>query len=143
MQKKTIYRLASLLLVISMLFSANLVVHATGNSAPANTTLAPIVPVADAYVISTSATTNYGTALNVRVDGSPITNSYLRFVVSGLNGATIQSAALRIYANSTSPAGFTVNAVSNNTWGETTINYGNAPAAGSTINTTPAFGMLT
>ena len=143
MQKKTIYRLASLLLVFSMLFSANLVVHATGNFAPANTTLAPFTPVADAYVISTSATTNYGTTLNVRVDGSPITNSYLRFAVSGLNGAAVQSATLRIYANSTSPAGFDVKAISNNTWGETTINYGNAPAAGSTIKSVAAFGAGT
>ena len=138
MQKKTIYRLASLLLVISMLFSANLVVRATGNSAPANTALAPFTPVADAYVISTSATTNYGTATNLRVDSSPITNSYLRFTVSGVNGATVQSAVLRIYANTANPSGFAVKSVADNSWSESAINYSNAPAAGATLNSSTA-----
>ena len=138
MQKKTIYRLASLLLVISMLFSANLVVHATGNSAPANTALAPFTPVADAYVMSSTTTTNYGTASNLRVDSSPVTNSYLRFTVSGVNGATVQSAVLRIYANSANPSGFAVKSVADNSWSESAITYSNAPAAGSTINSSAA-----
>jgi Calcineurin-like phosphoesterase len=139
MQKKTIYRLASLFIVISMLFSANLVVHATGNSAPTSATLAPFTPVADAYVISTSATTNYGTATNLRVDSSPVTNSYLRFTVSGVNGATVQSAVLRIYANSANTTGFAVKSVASNTWAENTITYSNAPVAGATIKNSVAF----
>jgi hypothetical protein len=71
-----------------------------GQMAKAATTTFTFKPVADAYVISTSASTNYGKTTNIRIDNSPITRSYLRFSVSGLNGATVQSATLRIYANS-------------------------------------------
>ena len=56
MQKKTIYRLASMLLVISMLFNANLVVHANGNSALVKAALAPFTLVADAYMNTTTPT---------------------------------------------------------------------------------------
>jgi hypothetical protein len=62
-------------------------------------------------------------------------NSYLRFSVSGL-GATVTKATLRIYANSASTSGIGVTAESNTTWGETTLNYSNAPALGSLLGTT-------
>jgi len=68
----------------------------------------------------------------VRVDGSPIVRSYLRFNVQGLNG-TINKVTLRIFANSASSSSLVVNSVSNNTWTETTINYNNAPPIGSSI----------
>jgi len=133
MNKKPIYRLAGLFLLISLLIGTNLVVRATAQSAPASASALSFNPVADAYVIQTSASTNYGTAVSLRVDGSPITRSYLRFVVNGLNGAAIQSAILRIYASSANTTGFSVQAESNNTWVETAITWSNAPAAGSTI----------
>jgi acid phosphatase len=89
-------------------------------------------------VSSSYPTTNYGTGTTIRVDGSPDVHSYLRFAVSGLNGATVSSAELRIYANSASSAGVAVDTVSDNTWGETTITYANMPALGSSINTSAA-----
>lgn len=140
MQKKTPYRLACLIILITLLVGTNLVMHARGDSAPGNAAGIPLKPVADAYVISTSPTTNYGTGASLRVDGSPMTVSYLRFVVTGLNGAALQSALLRIYANSANTKGFSVQAVSDNSWVENRINYSNAPAAGSTINSSKAFG---
>jgi hypothetical protein len=106
-----------------------------GQMAKAATTTLTFKPVADAYVISTSASTNYGKATIIRVDNSPITRSYLRFSVSGLNGATVQSATLRIYANSNNSTGYTANTLSNNTWTETGITYSNAPAPGTAIKT--------
>ena len=106
-----------------------------GQMAKAATTTLTFKPVADAYVISTSASTNYGKTTNIRVDNSPITRSYLRFSVSGLNGAAVQSATLRIYANSKNSTGYTVNTLSNNTWTETGLTYNNAPASGTTIKT--------
>ncbi len=93
------------------------------------------VPQADAYVNSSYPSTNYGTSTQLRVDDSPIVNSYVRFTVSGLNGASITSVQLRLYANSSGSAGINALAVADNTWGETTITYSNAPAMGSTIAT--------
>ncbi len=110
---------------------------------PTNTPAMPVVPsvtfvpIADSYVSSSNPTVNYGTSTQIRIDGSPITNSYLRFSVSGLSG-TVTSATLRIYANSSLSAGYEVHRVADNTWGETTINYSNAPAFGGTVNTSGA-----
>jgi hypothetical protein len=69
--------------------------------------------------------------------------SYLRFTVSGLGGAAVQSAMLRVYANSANSAGFSVLALADNTWGETTITYSNAPTPGSTIKSSAGFGSGT
>ena len=89
-------------------------------------------PAADSYVDSSSPSTNHGTETQIRVDGSPTVNSYLRFNVTGVSGA-VTSATLRIYANSAQSTGFAVHAVSGTTWGETTINYSNAPALHPTV----------
>jgi hypothetical protein len=89
-------------------------------------------------VISTSAGSNYGTATNLRVDNSPVTHSYLRFIVSGLSG-NVQSAILRIYANSANTTGFSVHSVADNTWTESGITYTNSPAVGSVIKSSASF----
>ncbi len=94
-------------------------------------------PVADAYVDPTYPTTNYGTSTQLRVDGSPAVKSYLRFSVAGLSGSVTQ-ATLRIYANSTQSTGVTVSRVADNTWSETAINAGNAPAVGSALGSSGA-----
>jgi hypothetical protein len=78
-------------------------------------------------------TTNYGTSTQVRVDGSPLVWSYLRFDVQGLSGTVVTSATLRIYANSASSTGYTLYGVSDNTWTETGITYSNAPTMGSQL----------
>ena len=57
---------------------------------------------ADTYVNSGSPTSNYGSATVWRVDGSPDLHAYLRFTVQGLAGYSIQSAYLKVYANSSS-----------------------------------------
>jgi hypothetical protein len=89
------------------------------------------VPQGDAYVDSSNPNTNYGTSKTLYVDNSPIKNSYIQFNVSGLSKAP-SKATLRIFANSTSTAGFDVYSVSNNSWTEIGITYSNAPAFAST-----------
>ena len=89
---------------------------------------------ADTFVIAEFPDNSYGGSTIMRVDGSPIARSYLRFAVSGLNGASIVSAKLRIFANSSNSAGYSVAALSDNNWGEKTITYTNAPAPGGVIN---------
>ena len=90
------------------------------------------ISIADSYVEASNPSTNYGTATQIRVDGSPDVRSYLRFNVQGLSG-TVTSATLRVYANSALSAGYDAYSVSNNTWTETGITYSNAPPLGSMI----------
>jgi hypothetical protein len=67
------------------------------------------------------------------VDSSPVVNSYLRFTVQGLSGHTISRIRLLIYANSGSSESIAARTVADNTWGETTITFHNAPAMGNNL----------
>ena len=87
---------------------------------------------ADAYVDSSNPAVNYGSITTLRVDGSPVVQSYLRFNVQGLNGA-VTRATLRVFANSAASSGYDVRSVSNNTWVESTITYNNAPPVGGVL----------
>ena len=64
--------------------------------------------------------------------------SYLRFNVQGLS-AGVTCATLRIFANSASSGGYEIRSVSNNTWVELTITYGNAPAVGNVLGSVGGF----
>ncbi len=94
---------------------------------------------ADTYVNSGSPTSNYGSAIVWRVDGSPDLHAYLKFTVQGLAGYPIQSAYLKVYANSSSSIGINALAVADNTWNENTVTYNTAPALGSLLGTSTAF----
>ena len=89
-----------------------------------------MIPVADAYVESSTPTTNYGTNARLVADASPVRQIFLRFDLSALSGP-VQDARLRIHvANVTdaeSPSGGTVALVNNTTWTETAITYNNRP----------------
>ncbi len=97
------------------------------------------VPTADAYVNQSYPTSNYGSSTQLRVDGSPLVTSYLRFVVSGLNGAAVSSATLRIYANSASSAGVAAYRELDQAWAEKGITYNNAPAFGARLGQSGPF----
>ncbi len=98
-------------------------------------------PVADTFVRSNSITTNTGTWTILRVDGSPLVHSYLRFTVSGIN--SVSSAKLRIYAKTASPSGLTVSQVADNTWSEKGLTWANAPAFGTSFGTSTAIKAAT
>jgi hypothetical protein len=108
------------------------------STAPTTGNTFTFVSIADAYVNSGSATTNYGAVSTLRTDASPDLHSYLRFNVQGVSG-NITRATLRIFANSASTIGCSANSLSNNTWTESTINYNNAPALGSVIGSSSPF----
>jgi hypothetical protein len=91
----------------------------------------------DSYVDASSPSTNFGSNVKLRVDTSPIVNSYLRFNVAGLSGS-VTSVMLKIYATSNLAAGFEVHALADDTWVESTITSANAPAAGALLATSPA-----
>jgi len=139
MQTKTSYRLVGMFVLISLVISACLVAYTSSSAAPLQVTTLSFTATADAYVIASSPDANYGTATTVRVDNTPVTRSYLRFSVSGLNGATIQSAKLRIYANSANGAGYIVSVVADNNWTESTVTYNSAPAMGTKISSSQPF----
>jgi uncharacterized delta-60 repeat protein len=101
--------------------------------------LVTFLPLADAYVNAGSPTSNYGSSTTLRADASPDLHSYLRFSVQGLS-STVTKATLRVYANSASSLGCTANAVSDNTWTESTLNYNNAPGVGGTLGSSGSFG---
>ena len=92
----------------------------------------PFAPVADSYVDASAPTVNHGTETQIRVDGSPVVRSYLRFNVTGLSG-TVTNATLRVWANSAQTTGYDAYPVADNTWGETTINNSNAPIFGAKL----------
>ena len=96
------------------------------------------IPEADAYVNESNPTRNYGGSTSIRVDGSPIVISYLRFNVQGLSG-TVSRVTLWVYANSSSSSGYTVSRVSDSTWDEASINYNNAPPIGNEVGSSTAF----
>ena len=94
-----------------------------------------LTPVADTYVNSGSPTSNFGSATTMRMDGSPDVHAYLRFTVTGLSG-TISQVRLLLFANNSDKTGIRAWSVADNTWGELTTNYNNAPALGSQLATT-------
>jgi acid phosphatase type 7 len=99
-------------------------------------------PVADTYVNSGSTDSNYGSATTMRLDASPDLHAYLRFSLSGLAGASISQARLLLYANNSDSSGIRAWAVSNNTWGELTTTYFNAPALGSQLASSGSFSSV-
>jgi chitodextrinase len=117
----------------------------SSQSSPASVTT-PAMPTsmtfnvgADTYVNSGSPTSNYGSATVWRADASPDLHAYLKFTVQGLGGRSIQHAYLHVYANTSSNSGINALKVADNTWGETTINYNNAPPLGSLLGSSGAY----
>ncbi|MCB8976245.1 MAG: DNRLRE domain-containing protein [Ardenticatenaceae bacterium] len=86
----------------------------------------------DAMTLSSRPTLNYGSSTTLGTDASPDIRSYLKFNVSGLDGA-VASATLRVFVNSGN-APFEVAQVSSTSWSESSITYSNAPTIGSVIN---------
>lgn len=89
-------------------------------------------PVADTYIEAGRPTTNFGSATTLQVDNSPVKHFLLRFSVASMGSRTVATAKLRLYNVDSSSSGGTFYRVSDNSWGETTVNWNNAPAATST-----------
>ncbi len=92
----------------------------------------------DSYVQLSSPTTNFGAKTELIVD-NPGTTSFLRFnlssLPSGITGATVTRASLRIFVTNVSSAGsFDVYRV-NGAWTERTITFNKRPALGTVIAT--------
>ncbi|HEU0297494.1 MAG TPA: DNRLRE domain-containing protein [Anaerolineales bacterium] len=90
-------------------------------------------PIADAYIQSSSPTTNFGSSTIIGVDNSPITNLLIKFSVTGVSGRQVTRARLRLYNTNASTTGGDFHAVTDNTWSEGSVNWNNAPAGSASI----------
>jgi hypothetical protein len=126
----------TLLLVVAS--SLTLFATAAFSGAPASgASTVSVVPSADSYVSSAAPSTNFGTAVQLRIDGSPVVRSYMAFDLRSLSGS-VTSATLHVYANSASSAGYGVDAAAGG-WTETGITFASAPSVGSLISKIGAF----
>lgn len=105
-------------------------------------TVSTLTTTADAYVDKSYPTTTYGTGTSLRVDGSPVQITYLKFNTSAYAGKTLTSAKLKVKTTSSSSAGSTstqnIKIANNNTsdgkaWSESTITYNYRPSISSTV----------
>jgi uncharacterized protein (TIGR03437 family) len=103
---------------------------------PAGTTTVTILPFHDAYVSLASPTNNYGNSstLRIRKSSSDQRNAFMKFHVTGISGATIVSAKIRLKVTNDGPDGGTMYEVSNyylgttEDWLEDVLAWNNAPA---------------
>ncbi|HEY3310555.1 MAG TPA: DNRLRE domain-containing protein [Anaerolineales bacterium] len=102
-------------------------------STPAMPASLTFLPEADTYVNASKPASNYGTNTSLRVDASPDMHSYLRFNIQGLANTTMVKATLRLYSASISSNGILLSQVADNTWGELSTNFNNAPLVGSLL----------
>ncbi|HWI00424.1 MAG TPA: DNRLRE domain-containing protein, partial [Propionibacteriaceae bacterium] len=91
-----------------------------------------LTPVADSHVQADQPTTNFGTAIALRIDGDPVSRAYLKFNVQGLTTAPTR-ATLKVVSPVSSTTPFNVKSVADTTWTETGVTYNNAPTIGSTV----------
>ncbi|MDA5279572.1 DNRLRE domain-containing protein [Streptomyces sp. Isolate_45] len=93
-------------------------------------------PTADTYVNNRYASTNYGTSKQLGADNSPVKRMFLKFDVTGIT-KPITRATLRIHvddvAGAESGSGGTFRAMSNTSWSETSVTYGNRPSIDGTV----------
>ncbi len=84
-------------------------------TAEGGTTLA-FTPEADTWVDATRPTSSFGSSSQMRVDTSPMSQSFLRFRVAGLAGRQISGTRLRLYQRDASLTGGRVFRMSSNSW---------------------------
>ena len=104
----------------------------TPTSTPLPTTSLTFITNADAYVNQSSASTNYGNATTLQVDGAsdPDLESFIQFAVSGISG-TIQSAKLRVRATTNGSANGPAVYSTGNSWTEAGLTWNNRPSRSS------------
>jgi acid phosphatase type 7 len=112
---------------------ALLLVALLAEASPARAESYAYFPDADARVEAASPSSNFGASTVLKVDGSPVIRSYLKFTLHRVPAAsTVNSATLQLTLPSslTSHSGIDVYAVADNGWSELALNSSNAPALG-------------
>ncbi len=92
---------------------------------------------ADAYVLKTDASRNFGTVTLLQLDASPETRTFIRIGLSGLTGRSVAAVRLQLQtdgsSSSASDSGGRIHAVSSCDWSETGITWNNQPAFAATV----------
>jgi hypothetical protein len=125
-------------LSVIVLVTMGLIAFSRPGSVRASNTLT-FTPVADSYVNQSNPDKNFGSNQSIRVDGSPLLHSYLKFNIDGIGEIPIIKITLRIYAKSASSGGFAVRRVTENSWQEKGITFDNAPSIGSQVGKSSRF----
>jgi len=87
---------------------------------------------ADTTVRADRPASNYGSATAIAVDGSPLKDILLTFTLSGISGARVVSARLRLYCIDSSSFGGAFY-LAPTTWAEGTVTWDTAPGASSGV----------
>jgi Calcineurin-like phosphoesterase len=90
-------------------------------------------PVDDAYVAGDLPNDNFGSNPSLDADASPVRESYLKFDLRSLVGQSISQATLRMFVTNGSGGAIALKGVTDNSWTEQSITFGNKPGAGSGI----------
>jgi hypothetical protein len=89
-------------------------------------------PVADTYVDANSPTQPFGTVALLRLDASPIRQTFLRFTVSGVGSQPVTRAVVRLTVGSAigavSDSGGSMHWITDDSWSEASTTYDNRPA---------------
>ncbi|MDQ3982181.1 MAG: DNRLRE domain-containing protein, partial [Actinomycetota bacterium] len=118
LNKKTVGALVALAMLAGMQVSA---------AQTATTDTLTFAPVADTYVDAAVPSESFGTATSLKVDGSSVKQSFLRFNVSGIDGRFVSDVKLRLFQKDVSPFGGRVVRISSNSWSES-ITWNSRPA---------------
>jgi hypothetical protein len=86
-------------------------------------------PDADTFVRSDDPTAHPGSKTSFSVDGAPTKHGLVRFTVSGVGSATIQSVELRLYCLDGSDQGGDFLSMADNSWQENTVTWNTEPPA--------------
>ena len=120
----------------------NVTATAPATPTPAPTSAATAVPgttslnpMDDAYVAGDLPADNFGSDPSLSVDASPVRESYLKFDLRPFAGLSISNAPLRMFVTNGSGGTINLKGVSDNTWTEEAITFGNKPAKGGVLAT--------
>ncbi len=105
----------------------------TGMAAGEVTNTYNLNPTDDSFVAARQPTRNYGGASDLRIDGSPILISYMKFDLRPYAGKQITRAILRMYITDSSNSIQNVKQSADIAWTENSINYNNRPELTSII----------
>ncbi len=92
-----------------------------------------VLPVADAYVTSSSPSTNYGSSTSLQVDySSPTAITYMRFDLTSLANTTITRATLKVYVTNSTTGSINFKNLSSS-WTESAVTYNTKPTLSTLI----------
>jgi hypothetical protein len=114
---------------ISVIASAGTATSVNSFTVTTSSSALTFAPSADTQILATRPNKNFGSATTLPVDNDPTRQVLLKFTVSGVGGATVANAKLRIFCMNGSPVGGAFFRVADTSWLENTVTWGNAPAA--------------